>query len=147
MDSPVVGETIAMKFGDMQITKDMQLKIIYLAVPYTHPDPCVEHLRFKKVTSVAGMLLKEGYGVFSPITHGRPIAEVTQDLPTSADFWETLNKWMMRSCDEVWVLTLPGWQDSKGVTYEIDFAVDTSTPVHYITMEKGSWPCEPTLEE
>lgn len=36
---------------------------IYLAVPYTHPDPKVRRARFEAVTRAAGELMKRGHVV------------------------------------------------------------------------------------
>jgi hypothetical protein len=49
------------------------------------------------------------------------VAEMHQ-LPTDALFWQTTNEHMLLRADLLWVLQLPGWRDSTGVSHEIRFA-------------------------
>ena len=39
---------------------------------------------------------------------------------------------MLDRCDELHILRLPGWERSRGVKYEWDFAVRTSKPIHTV---------------
>ena len=101
---------------------------IYLATPYTDPDPAVRRARFEAVTQAAGALMRQRFLVFSPITMGHPISEACADIPVEFPYWETaclsyLTGWATRLV----VLTLDGWQASRGVTAEI--AARTVRPV------------------
>jgi nucleoside 2-deoxyribosyltransferase len=106
-------------------------KKIYLACPYTHPDPIVMQQRFEQVNKVAARLMSEGYIVFSPISHSHPIAlagELTQDL----DFWMAQNRAFIEWCDELYVAMIPGYRESKGVWRELQIAAELGKPVAYI---------------
>src|SRR5437016_753626 len=92
--------------------------MIYLASPYSHPDPTVQESRFDAVCRVAAMLMRRGVQLFSPIAHTHPIA-VAGELPGHWDFWLMFDQWFITHCDEIWVLMLDGWKRSKGVQAEI----------------------------
>ena len=94
---------------------------IYLACPYTHIDPKVRQKRFEQVNEVAGQLMKKGYIVFSPISHSHPIS-LTLNNSVDADFWLDQDKHFIDWCDELHILCLDGWQQSKGVSAEIKLA-------------------------
>lgn len=107
---------------------------IYLAVPYTSPDPFIRKARFEAVTLAAGELMKRRHIVFSPITMGHPISEACADIPSDFGYWgrsclSYLEGWATR----LMVLTLDGWEDSRGVTAEIAAAVTAGLPVEYLS--------------
>jgi hypothetical protein len=88
---------------------------IYLAIPYTG----MEALSFETANRIAGRLMQEGHIVFSPISHSHPIAK-TCELPKHWDYWKQADTSFLAWCDVIRVVTLPGWQTSKGVTAELD---------------------------
>lgn len=109
-----------------------QEELIYLACPYTHPSQEIVDYRVKAVTEVAAMLMKAGHLVFSPITHTHPIALVG-DLPTDWAFWERYDKAMLAACTVMYILTLPGWDVSKGVAGEFEIATrQLGIPVYLV---------------
>jgi len=108
--------------------------MIYLASPYTHPDRDVREIRFRAVCAFAAEMMRQGRHVFSPIAHTHPIA--AHGLPGDWAFWESYDRDMIARCDEVAVLCLPGWEESKGVRAEIAIAVDLGLPVRYTTIEE-----------
>ena len=105
--------------------------LVYLATPYTHPDPKVSELRFKEVTRVAAALMKKGVFVFSPITHSHSIA-MAGDLPKSWEYWMQYDILILERCCKVIVLMLEGWKESKGVQAEIKIAGEMGIPVEYL---------------
>lgn len=107
------------------------MKKIYLACPYTDSDPDKMEERFKSVNIMAGYLMQQGYLVFSPISHTHPIA-VSCKLPRGFDFWEAYDRTFIDWCDEVWVHRISGWENSKGVTREIDYATKQNKPIKYL---------------
>ena len=105
--------------------------LIYLASPYTHPDPNVVEQRFDSIARTAGALMREGLTVYSPIVHCHPIAQRCE-LPTEWEYWEAVDREMIEKCDEVWVVMIPGWNTSKGVTAEVGIANSLDKKVRYI---------------
>lgn len=104
---------------------------IYLACPYSHQNPAAITFRLRIAAQNAGRLMQEGHIVYSPINHCHPIAEA-YSLPTDFEFWKRLNFEFIDWCEELHVLRLPGWNESKGVTAEIDYAKLTNKLVFHI---------------
>ena len=94
---------------------------IYLACPYSHPDPRVREERFHQVTAVAAHLTHLGYSVFSPITYGHTLAQFA-NLDQSWQFWQDFCLGWIDWANELWILPLPGYDSSTGVKHETDYA-------------------------
>jgi hypothetical protein len=102
--------------------------MIYLASPYSDPNPAVMEARFDAVCRYAGKLMNEGHVVYSPIAHCHPIA-VRTGLPRDWAFWQKFDTEMLRGAAEFWVLKLPGWESSKGIKGEREIAEMMGIPV------------------
>jgi hypothetical protein len=110
--------------------------MIYLATPYTDPDPAVMEARFDLACRIAGYLMARGHVVFSPIAHSHPIA-VRCELPRGWEFWEQQDAWMIDSASELVVAKMRGWERSKGITKEIEIAHGCGVPVRYMEVPDG----------
>ena len=110
--------------------------MIYLASPYSHADEAVRHQRYKAACQAAALLMAEGYRVFSPIAHSHPI-EQTGLFHGSHEWWLAFDFELMRRCDEVYVLAIEGWQESRGVMAEIDEACECDIPVRIFNLQNG----------
>lgn len=106
--------------------------MIYLASPYSHHDPVVRENRFRAACRAVTELLKAGRVVFSPIVHSHALVEY--GLPIEWKFWERFDWAYMERCDEVRVLRLFGWRESRGVQEEIRIAKVLSKPVEYMDL-------------
>lgn len=106
-------------------------QLTYLAVPYSHPDAAVRESRFLAVNAEAAALMLSGENIFSPISHTHPIAQAGE-LPKGWEFWRKYDEVMLRCCTKIKVLCLPGWQESVGVTGEIEIAQSMGIPIEYI---------------
>ena len=104
---------------------------IYLASPYTHEDSAVRQVRYERVRALTALLLRRGLVVFSPIIHHHDLINV-YDLPKDAAFWGAYDTAMMRSAQEFWVHTQPGWRESVGVAAEIELAGQIHLPIGYV---------------
>lgn len=101
---------------------DISGKRVYLASPYTHEDERVMELRYNQVVKAAGILVNRGCFVFSPIVHCHPIAKACS-LPTDYLFWEEYNTSFLHYWTELfYILCLPGWKGSTGLTGETGIA-------------------------
>lgn len=105
--------------------------LIYLACPYNHPDKDIRHQRFIAVNKAAGKLMKEGYVVFSPISHTHPIA-VECELPKGWEYWENFDRAYLSCSHKLIVLCIDGWKESIGVTAEIKIASEMGIPIEFI---------------
>lgn len=107
-------------------------KLVYLATPYTHEDKAVEALRFRQVTEVSGLLVRNGVANVSPITQSHEQHIYVPNLPTTWDYWKSVDEIILSRCDEIYVLCIEGWDKSVGVTAEIEIAKSLKMPVKYI---------------
>lgn len=95
--------------------------MIYLASPYTSPDIFVMEERYQRNLDMLAHLLAKGHVVYSPIVHFHPLA-CERDLPRDFAFWSRINLWMLGRADSLYVLKLDGWEESVGLTAEIERA-------------------------
>jgi hypothetical protein len=102
--------------------------VIYLASPYSHPDPAVREARFRAACRHAAGMLREGRLVYSPIAHSHPLA--AEGLPGDWPFWAEHNRAMLARSSALVVLQIPGWDASRGVAAEVEMAGALGIPVH-----------------
>jgi hypothetical protein len=109
------------------------MSLVYLASPYSHPDPRVKEERFRLACAAAGRLMKEGECVFSPIAHSHSIEQHFHDGAIEGhDFWLKQDFSILRHCSKLIILALDGWEKSRGVAAEIEFAQGLKIPLEYI---------------
>lgn len=109
--------------------------MIYLAVPYSHPDPLVREQRYHAVNRLAAKLIEAGQVVFSPISMSHPIeAHMTKIYPT--EFWLKLDMMVAPLCNHLIVLKMPGWEESRGVRTEIIYFEKRGCPITYLEPEE-----------
>lgn len=106
--------------------------VAYLACPYSHHKEHVMTDRFEAINDAAGILIKEGYIVFSPISHSHPISLTMEpDDKRDQELWLGQDEFFLSRSDVMIVATFPGWEQSAGVAYEIKFAKKYGIPVVY----------------
>lgn len=108
--------------------------MIYLASPYTHPNPKVREARAADAARVSAILMKGSRHVCSPIAHTHAIA-VAGGLLKGWEFWKPYDTWFIKRVDEVWVLMIDGWRESRGVTEEIGMARELGKPLRFVDAE------------
>ncbi len=108
----------------------------YLACPYSHKDELIKTQRVEAVTHTAFELFKKGISVFSPLTHNAPLMDkgIGQGW---AGKWEGFDLGMLSRAHKLYVLTLPGWAESRGVQAEITYAEKLSIPIE--KLEPSDW--------
>lgn len=111
------------------------MSYVYLASPYTHSDPAIRQLRYEQAAHATALFLADRVTIYSPIAQFHHIA-FTHRLPFDISFWQYHNAAMLRSARSLYVLTLPGWEESKGVKWEIATALALHIPVHYFSLEE-----------
>lgn len=109
----------------------MNNSLIYLASPYSHPDPMVRRKRFRIANQIAGRLLSAGHFVFSPISMSHAIAE-DAGVPGTWEYWKSFDTAMLARCQKVVVISMDGLAESVGVAAEIAIAENLGIPVEYI---------------
>lgn len=124
----------------MNVSKN---ELIYLASPYTDQDFALRELRAKQVAKVAGHLIAHGYQIFCPIAHSHYIANYSEVEAASAagagyektqthKMWMKLDLTMLEKCDRLFIYMLEGWDTSKGVEEEIQYALANDIPIAYL---------------
>lgn len=93
--------------------------IMYLAIPYSHPDPRVRELRFEIANFITAKLMCEGMIVFSPISHSHPM--VAHGLPSGWEYWKSQDTAFMNACKTLSIVDIKGWKESKGVSDELSY--------------------------
>jgi hypothetical protein len=115
----------------------------YLAAPYSDPNPQVREKRYESACRAAAELTREGKTVIAPTVYGHHICRY--GLPTNWQFWQKHDERLLGLCDEIIVLTLPGWRESIGVNVEIAAARTMGKPVTFMepveTCSGGSSAC------
>lgn len=107
------------------------LGYIYLAGPYSHDEEDKMEGRFLWHMNTASALATKGYLVYSPICHWHPVAQ-KNNLPRDFSYWKKLNYCFVDKCARLVVMTLAGWDHSKGTQSEIVRAKQKGIPVSYV---------------
>lgn len=105
--------------------------MIYLASPYSHEDKLIMKTRYLLALECCAVLFSKDISVFSPIVHCHEIAE-RYNLRTDAIFWAKYNMDMLRRSDGLYVLSIEGWERSRGVAYEMRMAGEMRLPIAFI---------------
>ncbi len=75
--------------------------------------------------------MKTGIIVFNPLSHSVPINEFLLNVD-SLEFWMSMDLPILRRCDELLILGLDGWRESRGVRAEIFEAMSLVKPITQI---------------
>ena len=117
--------------------------MIYLASPYSDVEPTIRDWRFRAAITATVSPHACGPCGDVPVVYGHQFTQ----LGVSADwsFWQRIDRELLARCDEVIVLTLDGWSESKGVQAEIEIAKELGKPTSYLDPAQIDTPETPTL--
>lgn len=113
--------------------------LIYLASPYAHPSASVREARLEAVRYVCGEMVNRGKIVMSPLVYLGELAYKGVHLPQG---WYAFDLQLLARCDELVVLQLPGWEESKGVLAEVAGAQTKGMPIRLMSLEEAALPEE-----
>jgi hypothetical protein len=102
--------------------------MIFISSPFSSPLPAVQQARYERVMEFTSIMLGSGYQVFSPIVYCVPMAQ-RFNLPGDAAHWAKFNIEFLRQSEAMFLLQLPGWDQSKGVQMEMRLAKTLFIPV------------------
>lgn len=105
--------------------------LVYVASPYTHPDPAEIERRYLEVTKITAELVNGGMMAISPITYGHTLAAIAQ-MPGDWDFWMEFCLSLLNRCDKLLVVKMQGWEESRGVQAEIAYAKEHGIEVEFM---------------
>ncbi len=111
-----------------------KMKLIYIASPFSHEEKGVRFKRFKEITYISAQLHKKfGYAMFLPITQSYMMQEALPEIKGDFETWKEVDLFMVGlKCDEVWIILMEGWKESKGVQAEIHHARALNKRLRYI---------------
>ena len=97
--------------------------VLYLAAPYSHPDPAVRAARADLASQCAAWLTARGHRVISPLSMGHAMTlaarQIRVELPTDFYHWRHVCLRMLEGCEGLAVLLLAGVRESAGVAAEL----------------------------
>jgi hypothetical protein len=102
--------------------------MIYLASPYSCKDSFAMTSRYRLALRATVDLMKRGELVFSPITYGHAL-ETKAQTTFPYDYWLKWSRAMLSGSSKIYVLTIPGWEESLGVKEEVTLAHAMGKPV------------------
>ncbi len=105
--------------------------MIFVASPYNHEDRDVMKKRIAINAKYCGYLLRLELVPVSPIMFGTKVLEFV-NLPHDFGFWDKLSYAYLQQCNEMHVLHLDGWLESRGVKEEIQFAKEKKMLIRHI---------------
>lgn len=108
--------------------------MVYLASPYSDADEGVRIERAQAAAEVMAKLLDKGINVYSPIVCIGGLAKYRKGQPTEYEAWDSICEAMIERCDSLMVLTLDGWQKSKGIRAEMEFAREIGMPIRGVNI-------------
>ena len=104
--------------------------MIFLSSPYSSPDAVIRTTRLKRTREFVWSHLQHGVQLFSPIVYGH-VFYLHHEAPTDASFWSRLDMDMLAVAEMMWVLRLPGWEQSIGVQMELEYCTAHNKAVEY----------------
>ena len=129
MASRDVPEFLALEYLDV-----VDPTLIYLASPYAHSSPTVREARLEAVRYVCGQMVNKGKIVMSPLVYLGELAYKGVHPPQG---WYAFDLQLLARCDQLVVLQLPGWEDSRGVLVEIAGAQTKGLPVRLMSLDEA----------
>lgn len=106
--------------------------MIYLCSVYSlNADEALMEQRYHYAMLRTAKFMKHGYPIFSPIVHCHEMAK-HHDLPKEWEYWQKIDFEYLKGCKQVWVLMMPGWEQSVGVQAELRFAKALGLQIEFI---------------
>lgn len=103
--------------------------MIYVASPYSSPQPEVREHRYRMVMNYIYHNTMSGLPrLFSPIQYTHEMAK-HYNMPDDFAFWQTFCLSWLERADELHILKMEGWQESRGLQAEWSFAKQLGLPI------------------
>ncbi len=106
--------------------------MIYIAAPYWSHDEAIRSGRRQLVIEYSMMQTSLGILNYSPLLY----SDKYKNKKVTENYWLTHGLKMVKACDEMTVLMLPGWKDSQGIKGEIREAEKLGIPVRCVAAGK-----------
>lgn len=104
---------------------------IYLGSPYTSESEAKMNERYEAALHCTGWLLGKRTWAYSPIVHCHHLVK-SRSLPPGFDFWADFDYSMISQSDSMYILTIKGWRESRGLKKEAGFCLANDIPIWYV---------------
>ncbi len=104
--------------------------LIYVAAPYSHKDPEVVEARMNAFADYMAKIIAAGEHPVSPLMN-HFLGDRSQTFPLTWEYWEEYSRKLLSRCDRIDVLQIDGWEESTGLTAEIELAKSLGIEVNY----------------
>lgn len=111
------------------------MSLIFISSPYSHQDQDVIEQNYIKVAKFVSKLTTQGITAISPIAYGHTLLKFN-NMANDWKTWEDFCLEFLDKADELWVYKMPGWNHSRGVAEEIEYAIKKGKTVKYIEYEE-----------
>jgi len=105
--------------------------MIYLASPFSDAEPDLKPYRYKAALLYVSQETLRGRVIFSPIVYYKLVEDLWPE-PLPSKEWLRIDMSILKRCDVMEVLCLPGWENSKGIKKELQYAEMLQIPVHQV---------------
>lgn len=105
--------------------------MLYIACPYSHPDPEIREHRYRMSCMAAAKLFQAGIVAFNPLANSVPAVEFG-GIDLAHSDWMAIDLPILRRCDELLILGLDDWTKSEGVKSEMFEALANAKPITLI---------------
>jgi hypothetical protein len=102
--------------------------LIYLATPYTKYVWGIEHA-CHDAAKIAGRLISRNLSIFSPIVHSHTICMAAGLQALDHEMWMNIDRKFMAKSDALIMCQMPGWQESYGMSLELDYFTKAGLPI------------------
>lgn len=106
------------------------MRVVYVAGPFTAGDGWAIEQNIRRAEEVGYRVVELGASPLIPHTNTRFFSGTK-----TAEFWYEATLELLRRCDAM--VTVEGWQDSKGTKRELAEAAERGIPVFDINREDG----------
>ena len=89
------------------------LNILYIACPYTDPDPFVRQKRAELSMEVAALYVRQGKIVYNPLASHYMDEQIPEADKPDHEFWMNFNAPFMEICSEMIIIRTEGWERSS----------------------------------
>ncbi|WP_339347331.1 DUF1937 family protein [uncultured Sphingomonas sp.] len=107
--------------------------MIYLSVPYSSPDSNIRADRVARVRREMARMMAQGHLTVCPVAMNHEAIEQLADAgDPGGSYWRQLEAGLAAVCDELVVVAVEGWRESRGVQREIALFKDQAKPVRLL---------------
>ena len=107
--------------------------MIYLSVPYSSLDPNIRADRVARVRHVMAAMMAQGHLTVCPVAmNHEAIEQLADGMGPRGSYWQRLEAALATVCDELVVVAVDGWRESRGVQREIALFEEQSKPVRLL---------------